>query len=126
MHYTVSYNKEECFFEVEITGEITLFEIQAMISEVVGSITQLQCYNILAIIYATELKMTILDLINLEGFIRKTFQAAGAPLYKLKRALYLNQSTVLVKFFETFSIHKGQTIQVFHDREAAKTWLTSS
>ena len=123
MSHTVIYNSELHIVEAKLQGDMTLGEVQEIISKIAKIAKEKDCRLILSDFREVSRKLSILEIYELPDRIKTIFTSFDINVLQYKRANVVAKDLGDYVFHENVMVNRGQNEKVFTDIDRAKKWL---
>lgn len=124
MAFQTIVNKEDHLLHTTFTGLVVMDELRRQMGEYVALALENRCYLWLLDLSAAVIESVSLpDLLNHPERFRKATEQLRREKLEIKRALVLAEHQADLKFIETVSYNRGQSLRVFNTSDAALQWL---
>ena len=123
MCHTVIYNSELHIVEAKLQGDMTLGEVQEIISKIAKIAKEKDCRLILSDFREVSRKLSILEIYELPDRIKTIFTSFDINVLQYKRANVVAKDLGDYVFHENVMVNRGQNEKVFTDIDQAKKWL---
>jgi len=123
MCHTVIYNSELHIVEAKLQGDMTLGEVQEIISKIAKIAKEKDCRLILSDFREVSRKLSILEIYELPDRIKTIFTSFDINVLQYKRANVVAKDLGDYVFHENVMVNRGQNEKVFTDIDRAKKWL---
>jgi len=123
MSHIVIYNSELHIVEAKLQGDMTLGEVQEIISKIAKIAKEKDCRLILSDFREVSRKLSILEIYELPDRIKTIFTSFGINVLHYKRANVVAKDLDGYIFHENVMVNRGQKEKVFTDIDQAKKWL---
>ena len=123
MSHTVIYNSELHIVESKLQGDMTLGEVQEIISKIAKTAKEKDCRLILSDFREVSRKLSILEIYELPDRIKTIFTSFDINVLQYKRANVVAKDLGDYVFHENVMVNRGQNEKVFTDIDQAKKWL---
>jgi hypothetical protein len=126
MPHTVIYNSELHIVESKLLGDMTLGEVDKIITKTAKIAKENDCRLIFTDFTEVSRKLSILEIYELPDRIRYIFTSFGMSVFLYKRANVVAKDLDDYVFHENVMVNRGQNEKVFTDIDKAKKWLTGN
>ncbi len=123
MTHIVIYNSELHIVESRLQGDMTLGEVDEIITKTAKIAKENDCRLIFNDFREVSRKLSILQIYELPDRIRTIFTSFGINVGPYKRATVVAKDWDEYIFHENVMINRGQKEKVFTDMDEAKKWL---
>ena len=123
MPHTIIYNSELHMVESKLQGDMTLGEVDEIITKTASIAKESGCRLILTDFRDTSRKLSILEIYELPDRIRNIFISFGIHVSLYKRANVVAKDWDEYVFHENVMVNRGQNEKAFTDIDKAKKWL---
>ena len=123
MTHIVIYNSELHIVESRLQGDMTLGEVDEIITKTAKIAKENDCRLIFNDFREVSRKLSILQIYELPDRIRTIFTSFGINVGLYKRANVVAKDWDEYIFHENVMINRGQKEKVFTDMDEAKKWL---
>ena len=123
MPHTVIYNSELHIVESKLHGDMTLGEVEVIITKIAKTAKENDCRLILTDFREVSRKLSILEIYELPDRIRNIFTSFGINVSFYKRANVAAKDWDDYIFHENVMVNRGQNEKAFTDIDKAKKWL---
>lgn len=123
MVHTIFYNPETHIIEVKITGDLDNSDTDEIISAIVQTAMENNCFLCLADYRHAVLNLSTFQIFEVPEKISQAFAQFEIHPVKLKRAIVVANNLKDFYFYETATLNSGQNIKLFQDIDEAKKWL---
>jgi len=123
MTHTVIYNSELHIVESRLQGDMTLGEVDEIITKTAKIAKENDCRLIFNDFREVSRKLSILQIYELPDRIRNIFTSFGIHVSLYKRANLVAKDWEDYIFHENVMVNRGQNEKVFTDIGKAKKWL---
>lgn len=123
MPHTVIYNSELHMVESKLQGDMTLGEVDEIITQIAKTAKEKDCRLIFTDSTEVSRKLSILEIYELPDRIKTIFTSFGLNVWLYKRANVVAKDLDDYIFHENVMINRGQKEKVFTDVDEAKKWL---
>jgi hypothetical protein len=124
MSHTVIYNSELHIVESKLQGDMTLGEVEEIVTEIAKIAKEKDCRLILTDFREVSRRLSILQIYELPGLIKNIFTSFDIQVGLYKRANVVAKDLDDYVFHENVMVNRGQTEKLFTDIDKAKKWLT--
>lgn len=123
MTHIVIYNSELHIVESRLQGDMTLGEVDEIITKTAKIAKENDCRLIFNDFREVSRKLSILQIYELPDRIRTIFTSFGINVGLYKRANVVAKDWDEYIFHENVMVNRGQKEKVFTDMDEAKKWL---
>ena len=123
MPHTVIYNSELHIVESKLQGDMTLREVDEILTDIAKIAKEKNCRLIFTDFTEVSRKVSILEIYELPDRIRNVFTSFGIHISLHKRANVIAKDWDDYIFHENVMVNRGQIEKVFTDVDQAKKWL---
>ena len=123
MTHTVTYNSTLHIVESKLQGNMTLGEVDEIITKTAKIAKENDCRLIFNDFREVSRKLSILQIYELPDRIRTIFTSFGINVGLYKRANVVAKDWDEYIFHENVMVNRGQKEKVFTDMDEAKKWL---
>lgn len=123
MTHIVIYNSELHIVESRLQGDMTLGEVDEIITKTAKIAKENDCRLIFNDFREVSRKLSILQIYELPDRIRTIFTSFGTHIWLYKRANVVTNDWDEYIFHENVMVNRGQNEKVFTDIEKARKWL---
>jgi hypothetical protein len=123
MTHTVTYNSALHIVESKLQGNMTLGEVDEIITKTAKIAKENDCRLIFNDFREVSRKLSILQIYELPDRIRTIFTSFGINVGLYKRANVVAKDWDEYIFHENVMVNRGQKEKVFTDMDEAKKWL---
>src|SRR5687767_13218275 len=123
MSHTVIYNSELHIVESKLQGDMTLGEVDEIITNTAKIAKEKDCRLIFTDFREVSRKLSILEIYELPDRIRNIFTSFGIHVSLYKRANVVAKDLDDFIFHENVMVNRGQNEKVFTDIDKAMKWL---
>ena len=123
MPHTVIYNSELHIVESKLHGDMTLGEVDEIITKTAKIAKENDCSLIFTDLTEVSRKLSILEIYELPDRIKNIFTSFGMNVFLYKRANVVSKDLDDYVFHENVMVNRGQNEKVFTDIGKAKKWL---
>jgi hypothetical protein len=123
MPHTIIYNSELHIVESKLQGDMTLGEVEEIITTIAKIAKEKDCRLIFTDLTEVSRKLSILEIYELPDLIRNVFTSLGIHASLYKRANMVAKDWDDYIFHENVMVNRGQNEKVFTDVDKAKKWL---
>jgi hypothetical protein len=123
MPHTVTYNSELHIVESKLQGDMTLDEVDEIITQTAKIAKEKDCRLILNDFREVSRKLSILEIYELPDRIETIFTSLGINVFLYRRANVIAKDWDEYIFHENVMVNRGQKEKVFADIDEAKKWL---
>lgn len=123
MPHTVIYNSELHIVESKLHGDMTLGEVDEIITKTAKIAKENDCSLIFTDLTEVSRKLSILEIYELPDRIKNIFTSFGMNVFLYKRANVVSKDLDDYVFHENVMVNRGQNEKVFTDIDKAKKWL---
>ena len=123
MTHTVIYNSELHIVESKLQGNMTLGEVDEIITKTAKIAKEKDRHFILNDFRDTSRKLPLWQIYELPDRIRTIFTSFGTNVWLYKRANVVSNDWDEYIFHENVMVNRGQKEKAFTDIDEAKKWL---
>ena len=123
MPHTVIYNSELHIVESKLQGDMTLGEVDEVVTKIAKIAKEKDCRLIFTDLTDVSRKLSILEIYELPDRIRNIFTSFGIHISLHKPANVVPKDWDNYIFHENVMVNRGQNEKVFTDIDKAKKWL---
>lgn len=123
MSNTVIYNSELHIVESKLHGDMTLGEVEVIITKIAKTAKENDCRSIVIDFREVSRKLSILQIYELPDRTKNIFSSFGLNVLLYKRANVVAKDLDDYVFHENVMVNRGQNEKVFTDIDKAKKWL---
>jgi hypothetical protein len=123
MTHTVIYNSELDIVESKLQGNMTLGEVEEIITKTAKVAKEKDCRFILNDFREVSRKLPLWQIYELPDRIRTIFTSFGTNVWLYKRANVVANDWDEYIFHENVMVNRGQKEKAFTDIDEAKKWL---
>src|SRR5919108_1787036 len=123
MTHTVIYNPELHIVESKLQGNMTLGEVDEIITKTAKIAKENDCRFILNDFREVSRKLPLWQIYELPDRIRTIFTSFGTKVWLYKRANIVANDWDEYIFHENVMVNRGQKEKAFTDMDEAKQWL---
>lgn len=123
MPHTVIYNSELHIVESKLQGEMTLGEVEEIITKIAKTAKENDCRLIFTDFREVSRKLSMLEIYELPHRTKNIFTSVGMNVLLYKRANVVAKDLDDYVFHENVMVNRGQNEKVFTDIEKAMKWL---
>jgi hypothetical protein len=123
MTHTVIYNAELHIVESKLQGNMTLDEVDEIITKTAKIAKEKDCRFILNDFREVSRKLPLWQIYELPDRIRTIFTSFGTHIWLYKRANVVANDWDEYIFHENVMVNRGQKEKAFTDIDEAKKWL---
>ena len=123
MTHIVIYNSELHIVESRLQGDMTLGEVDEIITKTAKIAKEKDCGLIFTDLTEVSRKLSILEIYELPDRIKTIFTSFGIHVSLYRRANLVAKDWDDYIFHENVMINRGQKEKVFTDMDEAKKWL---
>ncbi len=123
MPHTIIYNSELHIVESKLHGDMTLGEVEVIITQIAKTAKENGCRLIFTDFREVSRKLLIYQIYELPDRIRNIFTSFGIHVSLYKRANVVAKDWDDYIFHENVMVNRGQNEKVFTDIDKAKKWL---
>lgn len=123
MPHTVYYDSESGMVASELRGEMTLDEVDEIITKIAQLAKEKECRLIFNDFRGVSRILSILQIYELPDRIKNVFAAFDINILLYKRANVVEKDLDDYIFHENVMVNRGQNEKVFTDLGEAKKWL---
>jgi hypothetical protein len=126
MSHTITYNSELHIIESKLQGDMTLGEVQEIVTNIAKMAKEKDCRLIFADFREVTRKLSILQIYELPERIKKIFNSFDINVLLYKRANVVAEDLDDYVFHETVMVNRRHNEKVFTDIDQAKEWLVEN
>ena len=123
MTHTVMYNSELHIVESKLQGDMTLVEVDEIVTKTAKLAKEKDCRLIFIDFREVSRKLSILQIYELPDRIKTIFTSLGSNVSLYRRANVVAKDLDDYVFHENVMVNRGQNEKVFTDLDKAKKWL---
>jgi len=123
MSHTVIYNSELHIVESKLQGDMTLGEVEEIVTKIAKTAKEKDCRLIFIDFRKVSQKLSILQIYRLPDRTKNIFTSFGMNVLLYKRANVVAKDLDDYIFHENVMVNRGQNEKVFTDIDQAKEWL---
>ena len=123
MPYTVIYNSELHVVEAKLQGDMTVGEVEEIITRIAQTAKEKGCRSIFTDFREVNQKLSILEIYKLPDRTRNIFASFGFDVSLFRRANIAADDLDDYIFHENVMVNRGQNEKVFTDIHNARKWL---
>ncbi|MBL8103590.1 MAG: hypothetical protein JNM02_13735 [Anaerolineales bacterium] len=123
MSHTVVYNSKLHIVEAKLQGDMTLGEVEEIVTEIAKIAKEKDCRSIFIDFRKVSQKLSILEMYRLPDRAKNIFAAFSMNVLLYKRANVVAKDLDDYIFHENVMVNRGQNEKVFTDIDQAKEWL---
>ena len=123
MSHTVIYNSELHIVESKLQGDMTLGEVEVIITKIAKTAKKSDCHLVFTDFREVSRKLSIFQIYELPDCTKNIFTSFGINGFLYKRANVVAKDLNDYVFHENVMVNRGQTEKVFTDIDKAKKWL---
>ena len=123
MTHTIIYNSELHIVESKLQGDMTLDEVDEIVTKTAKIAKEKDCIFILNDFREVSRKLPLWQIYELPDRIRRIFTSFGINVWRYKRANVVAKDWDEYIFHENVMVNRGQKEKVFTDIDQAKKWL---
>jgi len=123
MPHTVIYNSELHIVESKLHGDMTLGEVEVIITKIAKTAKENDCRLILTDFREVSRKLSIFQIYELPDRTKNIFTSFGINVLFYKRANVVAKDLDDYVFHENVMVNRGQNEKAFTDIDKAKKWL---
>jgi hypothetical protein len=123
MPHTIIYNSELHIVESKLQGDMTLGEVEVIITQIAKTAKENGCRLIFTDFREVSRKLLLYQIYELPDRIRNIFTSFGIHISLHKRANVVAKDWDDYIFHENVMVNRGQNEKVFTDIDKAKKWL---
>jgi hypothetical protein len=123
MPHTIIYNSELHIVESKLQGDMTLGEVEEIITKTAKIAKEKDCRLICTDFREVSRKLSMLQIFELPDRIKNIFTSFGMNVGLYKRANVVAKDLDDYIFHENVMVNRGQNEKVFTDIDKAKKWL---
>jgi len=121
--HTVIYNSELHIVESKLHGDMTLGEVEVIITKIAKTAKEHDCRLIFTDFREVSRKLSVLQIYELPDRTKNIFTSFGMNVSLYKRANAVAKDLDDYVFHENVMVNRGQNEKVFTDIDQAKEWL---
>lgn len=123
MTHTVFYNSELHIVESILQGDMSLGEVDEIVTKTAKIAKENDCRFILIDFREVSRKLSLWQIYELPDRIKTIFTSFGISVFPYKRANVVAKDWDEYIFHENVMVNRGQKEKVFTDLDEAKKWL---
>ena len=123
MSHTVLYNSELHIVESKLQGDMTLSEVEEIVTKIAKLAKEKDCRLIFTDFREVSRKLPMWQIYELPNRLKNIFAAFDINVLHYKRANVVARELDDYVFHENVMVNRGQNEKVFTDVEQAKAWL---
>lgn len=123
MPHTVIYNSELHLVESKLQGDMTVGEVEEIVTEIVKIAKEKDCRLIFIDFRNVSQKLSMVEMYRLPDRTKNIFTSFGMNVSLYKRANVVAKDLDDYIFHENVMVNRGQNEKVFTDIDQAKKWL---
>lgn len=123
MPHTVIYNSELHIVESKLQGNMTLGEVEEIVTKIAKIAKERDCRLIFTDFREVSRKLPMWQIFELPNRLKNIFAAFDINVSRYKRANVVAKDLDDYIFHENVMVNRGQNEKVFTDIEKAKQWL---
>ena len=123
MPHTIIYNSELHIVESKLQGDMTLGEVEEIVTEIAKIAKEKDCRSIFIDFREGSQKLSILEMYRLPDRTKNIFATFGINVLLYKRANVIAKDLDDYIFHENVMVNRGQNEKVFTDIDQAQKWL---
>ena len=123
MSHTITYNSELHIVESKLQGDMTVGEVEEIISKIARIAKEKDCRFIFTDFREVSRKLSIFQMYELPDRTKSIFASFGINVLLYKRANVIAKDLDDYVFHENVMVNRGQNEKVFTDTDQAKEWL---
>ena len=123
MSHTVIYNSELHLVESKLQGDMTIGEVEEIVTEIAKIAKEKDCRSIFIDFRNVSQKLSILEMYRLPDRTKNIFAAFDMNVLLYKRANVVAKDLDDYIFHENVMVNRGQNEKMFTDIDQAKKWL---
>lgn len=123
MTHRVMYNSELHIVESKLQGDMTLVEVDEIVTKTAKLAKEKDCRLIFIDFREVSRKLSILQIYELPDRIKTIFTSLGTDVSLYRRANIVAKDLDDYIFHENVMVNRGQNEKVFTDIDEAKKWL---
>ena len=123
MTHTVIYNPELHIVESKLQGDMTLSEVEEIITKTAKIAKEKDCRFILNDFREVSRKLPLWQIYELPDRISRIFTSFGMSVWFYRRANVVANDWDEYIFHENVMVNRGQKEKAFTDTDEAKKWL---
>ncbi len=123
MSHTVIYNSELHIVESKLQGDMTLGEVEEIVTKIAKIAKEKDCRLIFTDFREVSRKLSIFQIYKLPDRTKNIFASFGINVLLYKRANVAAKDLDDYIFHENVMVNRGQNEKVFTDIDQAKKWL---
>lgn len=123
MSHTVIYNSELHIVESKLQGDMTVGEVEEIVTEIAKIAKEKDCRLIFTDFREVSRKLPMWQIYELPNRLKNIFAAFDINVLVYKRANVVARDMDDYIFHENVMVNRGQNEKVFTDIDQAKEWL---
>lgn len=123
MSHTVIYNSELHIVESKLQGDMTVGEVEEIVTEIAKIAKEKDCRLIFTDFREVSRKLPMWQIYELPNRLKNIFAAFDINVLVYKRANVVARDLDDYIFHENVMVNRGQNEKVFTDIDQAKEWL---
>jgi hypothetical protein len=123
MPHTVIYNSELHIVESKLQGNMTLGEVEEIVTKIAKIAKEKDCRLIFTDFREVSRKLPVWQIFELPNRLKNIFAALDINVSRYKRANVVAKDLDDYIFHENVMVNRGQNEKVFTDIDQAKEWL---
>lgn len=123
MPHTVIYNSELHLVESKLQGDMTLGEVEEIVTKIAKIAKEKDCCFIFTDFREVSRKLPMWQIYELPNRLKNIFAAFDINILLYKRANVVAKDLDDYVFHENVMVNRGQNEKVFTDIDQAKEWL---
>ncbi|RIK29041.1 MAG: hypothetical protein DCC56_14370 [Anaerolineae bacterium] len=123
MSHTVIYNSELHIVESKLQGDMTLGEVEEIITKIAEIAKEKDCRFIFTDFRKVSRKLSVLQIYELPDRIKNIFTSFGLTVWFYKRANVAAKDFDDYVFHENVMVNRGHNEKVFTNIDQAVKWL---
>ena len=123
MSHTATYNSELHIIELKLQGDMTLGEVEEIITKIAKIAKEKECRLIFTDFREVSRKLSNSQIFGLPDRIKNIFTSFGINVSLYKRANVAAKDFEDYIFHENVMVNRGQNEKLFVDVDKAKEWL---
>lgn len=123
MSHTVIYNSELHMVESNLQGDMTIGEVEHIITEIAKIAKEKDCRSIFIDFREVSQKLSVVEIYRLPDRTRNVFAAFDMNILLYKRANVVAKDLDDYIFHENVMVNRGQNEKMFTNIDQAKAWL---
>ncbi len=123
MSHTVIYNSELHIIESKLQGDMTIGEVEEIVTEIAKIAKEKDCRLIFMDFRNVLKKLSMVEMYRLPDRLKNIFAAFDINILAYKRANVVAKDLDDYIFHENVMVNRGHNEKVFTDIDQAKEWL---